>query len=537
MKTKFFIVLLLFISLLGNAQQKENFGLYTDRDLYVSGETLLLKLFAPLNDQAGIVHIDLISCGGKTITGIILEITDHQANGAVYLPDSLSSGSYILRTSTRSDKLQTVREIYVANRFAGMPESNSVSRIGRATPVAETEMGNSPITGLEEHYKRREKVTASIHLADDLLAKTEGNVHVSVSKTAPGYNGGTFCISAKPTTDQLIEKDGIILEGVVTDLKTAAPFKNSVVMLSIPGTTPGFNYYITGDDGRFFFKLKKYYGKIPVVLQCYDKARTRLLKISLVDSESLRSGFPAFETSTFPTEARKEVAKNIEAVTIRKIFNQQEIITLPAPKPQADAYPFYGIPTNTVDPKLFIDLPDFNEISHELLPGVKFRTYNRIPTIEVLSASLHNYFNEPPLVLLDGIPIQDLNIIKNLGSKKIDKVEICLEERHFGDLSFAGVVAIFSPKADDSLVPESKDLIKLTIEAIQAQTVLNSPSEQLPSEPDLRQVLLWTPSLKPAQTITLNFRASDIKGVYKLVLRGKTKDGSLFFKEQSFEVN
>ena len=537
MKTKLFIVLLLFISHLASAQQMENLGLYTDRDLYTSGETLLLKLFAPSNDQTGIVHIDLISNGGKAITGIILELTDHQANGSIYLPDSLSSGSYILRTSTRSDKTQTIKELYIANRFSGVPESNSLSRIDKATPIAETAIQDSQITGLEKRYKGRESVTASIHLTDDLLAKTEGNMHVSVSKTSPEYKANSFVIRTKPTTDQLVEKEGIIIEGVVTDLKTAAPFKNAVVILSITGATAGFNYYLTGEDGRFFFQLKNYYGKIPVVLQCYDKARAKLLKISLVDSESQRSVFPTFEPRSFPADLRKEVAKNTEAVTIRKIFNQQDINLLSVPKPKAAAYPFYGIPTNIVDPKLFIDLPDFNEISHELLPGVKFRTYNRIPTLQVLSATLHNYFNEPPLVLLDGIPVQDLNIIKNMGSKMIDKVEICLDERYYGDLSFEGVVAIFSAKADDSIIPESNDLIKLTINAIQPQTVLNSPPEKSSPEPDLRQVLLWNPSLMPGQTILLNFQTSDIKGIYTLVLRGKTKDGSLFFKEQTFEVN
>ena len=537
MRIKLFIVFLLFFPLFGNAQENGDFGLYTDRDVYVSGETLLLKAFATSNEQTGIVNIDLINNKGKTITWITLEIINHQANGYFYLPDSLSSGAYFLRTSTRSGTTQTIKELFVVNRFTGLTEPNSMLRPSGVIPVKALQIQTLHINGLNKNYKRREKGVASVHFPDDLLSQIDGKVHISISKVTPEFNAGTFILNTKSAPGPIIDKGGIILEGVVTDLKTVKPFTNAIVTLSISDSVPVFKYYITTEDGRFYFQLKNYYGKIPVVLQCYDKLKNQPLKITLADSERMRSGFPSFETLLYPADLQKKLAANIDAATIRKIFNQQEIIVLPTPPPKADIYPFYGIPTDIVYPKLFIDLPDFYEISRELLPGVKFRTYNRIPTLQVLSASRHNYFNEAPLVLLNGIPIQDLNIIKNLGSKKIERVEICPDQRYLGDLSFAGVVAIYTTKPDDSLVPESNDLIKINLEAIQPQAILNSPSDQFSTEPDLRQVLLWSPSVTPVQTKAFEFQTSDIKGNYKLIIRGKTKDGTFFYNEQNFEVN
>jgi hypothetical protein len=310
-----------------------------------------------------------------------------------------------------------------------------------------------------------------------------------------------------------------------------------VVYLSIPDSIPGFQYYITGEDGRFYFQLEKYYGKIPVVLQCYAREKSHLLKISINNSDSLNIEMVKFETHTFPSGFRKNVEKNTEALTFRKIFNQQEITIQPAPAVKKDLYPFYGVPSDIVDPQLFIDLPNFNEISKELLPGVKYRNYNRIPTLQVFNTARLFFFEDMPLLLLDGIPIRDINVIKDMGSKDIDKVEICQSERFYGDLIFPGVVAIYTSKADYTRVPESNDLIKLNLEVIQPPATLNMPSTQLLEDPDLRQVLLWKPSLKPEPTITLNFQTSDIQGSYKLVIRGQTKDGSIFYKEQFFEVN
>src|ERR1035437_3023137 len=126
MKRKTVVLLLLFLAFTVKAQDKESLNLFTDRDLYVSGETLMLKVFTPAAEHSGVVNVDLINRKGIKITGAILEIIDHQADGFIFLPDSLSSGTYMLRTSTITDKILTIRELYIANRFNGL-------QIGRAS--------------------------------------------------------------------------------------------------------------------------------------------------------------------------------------------------------------------------------------------------------------------------------------------------------------------------------------------------------------------------------------------------------------------
>ncbi|MCX6239830.1 MAG: hypothetical protein NTY07_20170, partial [Bacteroidia bacterium] len=421
--------------------------------------------------------------------------------------------------STRTDKTITFKVLYISNRFNGLPESNTDWQPSGVLPLKENPVQNLQVEGIEMHYKPREKGHAIVHIPAELLTQTD-NLSICVAGVTQEFTSPTFIQESISKTSQTIIKEGIIIEGTVTDLKTAQPFKNAVVYLSIPDSIPVFKYYITRENGRFYFPIEKYYGKIPVVIQCIAKDKSRLLKITLDNRDILSSAMPTFETRTFHPELRKSVVRNTEAITLRKIFNQQDIT-----------------PTKTVDPQLFIDLPDFNEISKELLPGVKFRNYNRIPTLQVFNGAQQFFFPDQPLLMLDGIPIHDLNVIKDMGTKDIDKVEICQSERFYGDLIFPGVVAIYTSKADYTRVPESDDLIKLNLEVIQPRAKLNVPSEQRLFDPDLRQVLLWEPSLKPEPTIALDFQTSDIRGGFKLVIRGKTRDGSIFYKEQIFEVN
>jgi len=530
------LLLILFVAYAGKAQVKESFRLYTDRDLYVSGETLLLKLFAPSTEKSGIVNVDLINHDGKLITGITKQIVDLQADGFIYLPDSLGSGCYLLRVATRTSTILTIKELYISNRFNGLPESNSDLRPSGILPLNEAADQTLQIEGIASRYKAREKGKAAVHLPNELLNQIEGNLLVSVAEVTPEYSTSEFTLNAAPKTGQIIEAEGIILEGIVSDKRTSLPFKGAIVNLSIPDSIPGFQYFITGDDGRFYFQIKNYYGKIPVVIQCYSNDKTQLLKMVLIDPENLKKVMPNFETKAFPSGLRKNIERSTDAVTFRKIFNQQDITTVPSPLTKNNGYPFYGVPSKTVDPKLFFDLPDFTEISRELLPGVKFRAYNRIPTLQVFNLPQQNYFNDTPLLLIDGIPIRDLNLIRDMGSKDIDKIEVCQTERFYGDLRFPGVVALYTSKADYTRLPESDNLIKLNLDVFQPQAILNSTSASQSSDPDLRPVLIWNPATKPQQTIALDFQTSDIKGNFKLMIRGKTKDGSTFYKEQKFEV-
>lgn len=245
---------------------------------------------------------------------------------------------------------------------------------------------------------------------------------------------------------------------------------------------------------------------------------------------------PGFNAKPVSEEFRNEITRSIDAFTFQKIFGQEIISKLAMPTKKTDDYPYYGVPSNVVDPQLFIDLPNFNDISKELLPGVKFRNHNNEPTMQVINSPLRTFFDEQPLILLDGIPIHDLNVIKDMGTTDIDRVEICQSERFYGDLKFPGVVAIYSTKTDYSKLIDTDQLVKFKTEAKQIPVQLTFPVTTESTIPDLRQALYWDANAKPAKTIALKFRTSSIQGHFKMVVRGRTTDGTLIFAEKQFEV-
>ena len=128
-------ILLILILLSGNAQEKRGFGLFTDRDVYVSGETLLAKVYAPADNPSSIVYLDLVSPYGIRICGVSLQVSNNQADGFLQLPDSLHTGTYLLRTYFKNTggKRKVIREIWISNRFDPEDSGEKTYQMNRLT--------------------------------------------------------------------------------------------------------------------------------------------------------------------------------------------------------------------------------------------------------------------------------------------------------------------------------------------------------------------------------------------------------------------
>jgi hypothetical protein len=535
------LVLILFlavISIAGNAQEKSGFGFFTDRDVYASGEAVLAKMYIPSGNLSGIVHLDLVNQSGKRISGASIEIKNNQADGYFQLPDSLSSGTYLLRAYLRNsaDECRMIREIYVANRFDGLEKTSQINNAENVTQLPTQMSSEISMDGLKDVVEINSDIQAQVRFGDSLLQKLDGNLMISVARMVPQFESSTYQQVIANARPGLTENNGIIFSGTVYDKNTSAPASGVTVYLTIPDSIPGFQYYITGNDGRFYFLIDKYFGSIQVIIQCYPNDATQRLKMTQDEPYAAIGTMPEFSSKPVSEEFRNDITNSINAVTFQKIFGQELISKIAQPEKKTDAYPYYGIYSNRVDPQLFVDLPNFNEISKELLPGVKFRDHNNEPTMQVINTNTRYFFTEQPLILLDGIPIRDLNVIKYMGTTDIDRVDICQSERFFGNLRFPGVVAIYTTKSDYSKLADSDQLIKLKTEAKQIPVRLIEPLASESSVPDLRQTLFWNASAEPRKSIAVKFGTSNVQGHYKLVVKGRTTEGTLIFAEKQFEV-
>lgn len=532
----YLFLLLLFLN--GKAQENNGFDFFTDRDVYVGGELVMAKIYTPENNASKVVYLDLVNRSGIRITGVTFEIRDFQAEGFLQIPDSLSTSTYLIRAYLKnsSGKFKIMREIWVTNRFTGMEKTNQINRITNPNFIPEKPISQIQITGINTEYQTNEKIIAHLEIDDNLLNNIDDNLLVAVAQTNKFFHPVSFLWNSPQPKENLTENKGMILSGTVIDKKSKNPASGVTVFLTIPDSVPGFQYYKTNSDGRYYFLLDKYYGPVQTIIQCWGTNPAQPLKITLDDQSFDADQVPAFLPEPVPEEFKTMINSTMDAVTFQKVFGQEKLLPQTTPKRNRDSYPYYGKSTITVDPQLFIDLPNFNEISKELLNGVKFRNYNNEPKMQVYNSGLRNFFDEKPLILIDGIPISDLNVIKDMGTNDIDRIDVCMNERYYGDLRFPGVVAIYSTKGDYSKILESDQLIRLKTETMQALAKIAVPEITEPNIPDLRQLIYWNPSESPKKSISVNSSTSSIAGTFKLVVRGRLKNGTFFFSEKQFEV-
>lgn len=538
MKQKIIFILLIVAAISGKAQNQTGFGFFTDRDVYVSGETLLAKIYNPTDNSSRIVYMDLVNQSGSRISGVSLEIGNNEASGFLQLPDSLSTGTYLLRAYMKNtaEKLKIIHEIWIANRFDGLEKTKQLKRLTESQTIQHKITQQINIEGIDPEYATNNNLTASIKIEETLLKEIDGNLLISVAQTDPSFGSVSYIWSSDQGKDGLTEKKGIILSGTVTDKKNLAPASGVTVYLTIPDSLPGFQYYQTQNDGRFYFQLDNYYGQIQAFVQCFGNTPAQRLKINMDQLFAEPGTLPEFSPQPISEEFKNNITRNIDAVTFQKVFGQDKLKYQPAPKKTLESYAYYGKPSHIVDPHLFIDLPNFTEISRELLPGVKFRNYNNEPTMQVINAAARDYFKEMPLILIDGIPIRNLNVIKDMGTQDIKRVEICQSERYYGNLRFPGIVAIYTTKSDYSGIPDTDQFIRLKLEAIQVQATLAEPDKSEPDVPDLRQTFYWNPSVEPQEALSVKFSTSSLLGKFKVVVRGRLKNGTMVLAEKQFEV-
>jgi hypothetical protein len=153
------------------------------------------------------------------------------------------------------------------------------------------------------------------------------------------------------------------------------------------------------------------------------------------------------------------------------------------------------------------------------------------------------YFEEDPLILLDGIPIGDASKIVALDPLKIRRIEVVTHNCYVGSSVFEGVVNVKSYSGEIGATQIDPNALVVEFEGLQQQRVFYSPvyDSQVTRDshmPDFRNVLNWTPQIQldPAGTSRINFYSSDLKGKFAVVIQGISKDGLPARAVSFFEV-
>lgn len=550
MSSKIIILLLLIIgqgTINANSQtiiNSERLLLYTDRDYCISGDTIWFKVWVPktLEQSGNVVRVQLDTKGNNLISGVAQKSKNGWAEGFIFVPDSLSTGlcfvtAFLNSQRNNSDIEVESNSLFVYNRFEERVSELEVSEL--ILPLKKANFGSQiEINSNKTEYSTREKVTVKIGLDPEIEFKS-AIVKATLIDPLAAEIGGKYKFRLKSSNlniPNLVEEDGVLLSGKVLDSEGNA--QNGVlIILSIVSEPPYFDYYISGKEGDFNFFLKNAVGSTNVILQAISESGKEYFIRKELNYLVREENIPLQRKVLTPIQS-DFISSVINGSFVNKLFNppitkQSEFFEMPA----RFLMPFYGPPTKRVVPDDFIDLPDFQEISRELLNGVQYRTRDGEVTFRMLNDGMGMFFNNEPLRLLNGVPVFKNNLFTSLKSTDISYIDIVQNERVFGDLSFKGILAVSLNDKSNGWMVQQPSIFQINVKCLQPEKnpgyLMQHETET--NQPDIRQIYLWE-ILQVDSDKPFDFLLSDLKGKVEISVEGITNKNKVFKASKIIEV-
>jgi hypothetical protein len=344
----------------------------------------------------------------------------------------------------------------------------------------------------------------------ELSLNKDGNNYMSI----PGY---------------LPELEGHLISGNIRDRKSGESLRNENISLSIVGKVALCLFTKTDDNGDFYFVTKEH-GLCEIVIQPLS-SETRDCYVELHNPFSTTynnydHGFLCLDTSKLGDINNVIISMQIN--NIYEPYSHQIINSKVGPV----KHNFYGNPDNTIQMSSYIELTSIKEILKELVPSI-----TTIKNKDKINFRLNNQYQfQPPqndlLVLIDGVPVYDLEKVLSINSSEIEKVDV-LNDRYFiSDNVLDGILHFVTKRGNLDVIEMDKSVFRQEYEFMQHKNEFNSPDYSRDSLkdnhlPDFRNTLYWNPDLHTGISgrATVEFYSSDESAEYIIKVEGITGDG------------
>lgn len=328
----------------------------------------------------------------------------------------------------------------------------------------------------------------------------------------------------------LPEPEGHLISGFVRDRTTGAPLAGENLSLSFVGRTARCGFTRTGPNGEFSFPVREY-GKREIVIQRLSP-EVNGYYVDLNDPFLFEMRLDHEPGPFYPDTARLEELNNaIIAMQVRNIyypFLQKKAVML-----CSEVFPdFFGEPDRTILLSEYIELTTLREVFKEIVPGLSSAGRNERSSLSLVNRNPGLSFTTPPLVIIDGVPVYDLEKVLEIRSQEIERIEV-LNTRYFvGDVVLDGIINVVSGKGDLSLLEFDRSIFRQEYDMLLDSYEVAAPdysTDVLRQSriPDLRNTLYWNPAVRTDSQGDggIEFWTSDETGEYEVIVEGFTHDG------------
>ncbi len=549
------VTLLLFLAGPVQAELRERVYLQTDKTLYLAGEMVWMKLL--LTDESGrpetlskIGYVELLDENTAQVQAK-LDITNGRDFGWLELPLSLPTGYYRLVGYTRymqneGEQVFFEKILGIINTFridTSIDISDRANEMGnRAVPV----MNTVAVTTDRPSYNTRSQGTvkveglpANLHTLSVSIAGSGMELPLPEQSIGAWRNSLSLQPRAPFQQKYIPEYEGHIIHGEVVNIVTGeAPATGEMTPLL------GF----VGDDIRLFggnihngsevtFYTRRIEGREEVVTTTLNhsdnKFRVDISSPFAIHREKKMPEFvlhPQWEERLLERSVGLQVLHTYMADSM-SLFTAQE--------------PFYRWkPERSYLLDEYTRFTTMEEVVIEFVMGLRFGRINGRRVLNVLTDDGTGFASGNSLVLLDGIPITDHEVIFRYDPLSVKQIDIYRGRYIFGGQLFNGIASFRTYNNNYPGLSLDNTSQFFDYQGTQARRFFYAPDYGMEENrqsriPDYRHTLLWEPDipLDNPGDITLAFNTSDLTGTYLITVEGLTVDGYTVYGTRTFTVD
>ncbi len=528
MKTFKNIVLISLFQLMGlGLVQAQNFDfglekvhLFTDRTLYISGESLYFEaVLENAHDQSKTLYIELILPDGTSLLSEKQLIAQKRSSGQLQIPEDILSGVYYIKAYTKYMRNYGAKSFfYLPIKIVNPYSSEFLS--GNDAPLFDSIKSN---TFLAIDKKTNNSDAFHIVLDPKEWAAFE-EVFISVVPAYSFQQAHIITPKYSTTLNQFFpETRGLSLSGILVDSMSNQPLAFKDITLSIIDQK-NFIPRLTDAKGRFYFALPDLTGNHDLFISTKkeDNVHPKILVDKDYDSERISLPNPTFRLSENERKTALDLAQSLQ---ITQNYYTHNTIN------QLDTFliPFYGKANNVLHLDKYIALETLEEYFTEL-PGLisiksqKKRKYFNISS-PLRDMSIYN-----PLVLMDMVAVEDYDRILAVSPYGIEKVDIVPQPYVYGNFIYGGIISLRSRKGDFGGISLPKTGLFFNYDFYQAKTELKKLNT-INETPDSRNTLFSKMRVvDQEEPLELEFKKGSSNKKYWLIVQGINKQGEVVSK-------
>jgi hypothetical protein len=345
----------------------------------------------------------------------------------------------------------------------------------------------------------------------------------------------------KPYFSFVPEYNGHRITGKVVDNISGLAKPEITGYLSVPSVRTQFRNAVSDSTGRIMFELKDFYGTPGIIVQT-NTAEDSNYHIEIDNpfyNNYSDKPIPAF---SFPAKNPATLLDRNLAMQVQNIYTgkKQNFFI----DNREDSMAFYYHPNGKYPLDDYTRFTTVEEIFREYVLQVNVRNRGGKFHLPMLNDVTQNQlFSNDPLLLLDGMPIFDINKLMAYDPLKMRKLELVSRQYFYGNKTYDGIINFVTYKGDMPGYELDPRTTVIDYEALQLEREFYSPvyDGEQPVDghlPDFRSTLFWAPHVKTDMNgkAAISFYSGDLQGKFVAVIQAINKNGKMGSTSTFFEV-